>query len=185
MTHRSPTAPERLLAAARTEFAGHGLAGARTDRIASRARVNKQLIHYYFGTKEGLYGAALERASQEVGESLARLPLAGLTAVERLRRLVSGQFDYLAEHPELTRFLIRAEGAGDWYDRAVEPLAHLLVDGQATGFFRDDVEPLEHARLSLLLNLGYFALRPLTSRWGEAGVWRDRTADLLVKGCTW
>jgi AcrR family transcriptional regulator len=53
--------PERtkaaLLDAARAEFALKGMAGARVNAIAERAGVNKQLISYYFGGKEGLYRA--------------------------------------------------------------------------------------------------------------------------------
>ncbi|MBT2383940.1 TetR family transcriptional regulator [Streptomyces sp. ISL-11] len=44
-----------LLDAALEEFAQHGLAGARVQDIAARAGVNKQLISYYFGGKDGLY----------------------------------------------------------------------------------------------------------------------------------
>lgn len=51
----------RLLEAAFDEFAAHGYAGARVGRIAEAAGVNKQLISYYFGGKEGLY-RALQRA---------------------------------------------------------------------------------------------------------------------------
>ncbi|WP_041625094.1 TetR/AcrR family transcriptional regulator [Stackebrandtia nassauensis] len=47
----------RLLEAAFDEFAAHGFAGARVGRIAEAAGVNKQLISYYFGCKEGLYQA--------------------------------------------------------------------------------------------------------------------------------
>ena len=47
----------RLLDAALDEFAEKGLAGARVQDIAARAGVNKQLISYYFGGKEGLYRA--------------------------------------------------------------------------------------------------------------------------------
>ena len=46
---------ERILAAAQKEFAAHGFAGARTDAIARRARVNERMIFYCFGSKEGLY----------------------------------------------------------------------------------------------------------------------------------
>lgn len=45
----------RLLEAALAEFASKGFAGARVQDIAQRAGVNKQLINYYFGSKEGLY----------------------------------------------------------------------------------------------------------------------------------
>ncbi|SDE32173.1 TetR/AcrR family transcriptional regulator [Glycomyces harbinensis] len=47
----------KLLEAALTEFADHGYDGARVGDIAARAGVNKQLISYYFGGKEGLYRA--------------------------------------------------------------------------------------------------------------------------------
>jgi TetR/AcrR family transcriptional regulator len=46
---------ERLLAAALEEFSAHGPAGARVDAIGRRAGLNKQLITYYFGGKDGLY----------------------------------------------------------------------------------------------------------------------------------
>jgi TetR/AcrR family transcriptional regulator len=65
MSHAAPGRPragaadqpsrERLLAAALEEFAAHGPAGARVDAIGRRAGLNKQLITYYFGGKEGLY----------------------------------------------------------------------------------------------------------------------------------
>jgi AcrR family transcriptional regulator len=68
---RSPSPQERtrdaertrsaLLDAALVEFGAKGLAGARVDVIAARAGVNSQLISYYFGGKQGLYDAILER----------------------------------------------------------------------------------------------------------------------------
>ncbi|WUI01007.1 TetR family transcriptional regulator [Spirillospora sp. NBC_00431] len=64
---RAPAADERkldaersrrlLLDAALDEFSAKGFAGARVQDIADRAGVNKQLINYYFGGKEGLYDA--------------------------------------------------------------------------------------------------------------------------------
>ena len=185
MTHRAPSAADRLLDAALHEFAQHGRGGARTQRVSTRAGVNKQLIHYYFGTKDGLYQAALSRAAEAVAMQLARLPLVGLTAVERLRRLVLGQFDFLLQHPRHTAMLIGATGGGDWADVAIRPIAELLREGQATGFFRDDVDPETHARLALILTLGYFAARPIAARWAEPAVWRGRAAELIVRGASW
>ncbi|MEU2102865.1 TetR family transcriptional regulator [Nocardia sp. NPDC019255] len=86
-THRTPDPARRvrdaertkrcLLEAAMEEFAAKGYAGARVSDIAQRAGVNKQLITYYFGGKEGLYRALqanwLER---EAGLSDPELPLA-------------------------------------------------------------------------------------------------------------
>ena len=51
-----------ILAAATQEFARHGLGGARVDRIAARAKTNKRMLYYYFGSKEALFLAVLESA---------------------------------------------------------------------------------------------------------------------------
>jgi TetR/AcrR family transcriptional regulator len=52
---------ERIMAAAQKEFSAHGFAGARTDAIARRARVNERMIFYCFESKEGLYRAVLQQ----------------------------------------------------------------------------------------------------------------------------
>jgi TetR/AcrR family transcriptional regulator len=59
---------ERIVSAGQKEFAAHGFAGARTDAIARRARVNERMIFYCFDSKEGLYRAVLARKlSAEAG----------------------------------------------------------------------------------------------------------------------
>src|SRR5690348_17431157 len=47
--------------AAENYFAAHGLAGARTEEIASAARVNKAMLFYYFRNKQHLHRAVLEK----------------------------------------------------------------------------------------------------------------------------
>lgn len=88
---RSPSGParqrdaertrERILDAALVEFGEHGFAGARIGAIARRAGANQQLISYYFGGKDGLYRALLDRW-QEISGSLSRpdAPLADVVA---------------------------------------------------------------------------------------------------------
>jgi AcrR family transcriptional regulator len=49
----------RLLEAATAEFSTHGLAGARIDRIAATAGVNKERIYQYFGKKDDLFAQVL------------------------------------------------------------------------------------------------------------------------------
>ena len=46
---------QRLISAATAEFAAHGLAGARVDRIAATAGANKAQIYHYFGSKDELF----------------------------------------------------------------------------------------------------------------------------------
>jgi AcrR family transcriptional regulator len=55
----------RILSAARREFAAKGIAGARVDAIARRAGVNKRMLYHYFGNKDGLFVAVLQRTLDE------------------------------------------------------------------------------------------------------------------------
>lgn len=74
MPRRSPAPAERqrdpertkarILEAAKAEFGAKGFAAARVGVIADRAGVNKQLISYYFGGKEGLYTELTNRWQQ-------------------------------------------------------------------------------------------------------------------------
>jgi AcrR family transcriptional regulator len=51
---------KRLLDAATNEFAQHGIAGARVDRIAELAGCSKALIYDYFGNKDQLFDAVFD-----------------------------------------------------------------------------------------------------------------------------
>ena len=50
-----------IVEVATSEFARKGYGGARVDAIAARTRTSKRMIYYYFGGKEQLYLAVLER----------------------------------------------------------------------------------------------------------------------------
>jgi TetR/AcrR family transcriptional regulator len=63
---------ERILAAALREFSEHGLAGARVDRIARRARINKRMLYSYFGAKNELYREVMRRRFALRAEQLDR-----------------------------------------------------------------------------------------------------------------
>jgi TetR/AcrR family transcriptional regulator len=83
----------RILEAAVREFSVSGLAGARTERIAEAAGVNKALLYYYFSNKLALYDAALEAvASRVVTSSMAAMG-AGCSAGERLLQFALNHFD--------------------------------------------------------------------------------------------
>jgi AcrR family transcriptional regulator len=60
-TQQAEKTREKILAAAKREFARKGYEGARTGSIAKEAGVNSALIHYYFKSKEGLYLELLRR----------------------------------------------------------------------------------------------------------------------------
>lgn len=54
------TSVEHILAATEKVFAKHGFEGATMTQLAAAAGLPKANLHYYFGTKEGLYRAVLE-----------------------------------------------------------------------------------------------------------------------------
>jgi AcrR family transcriptional regulator len=89
---------ERILHAATTEFAEHGVAGARVDRIAEAAQANKRAIYDYFGDKKALFAAVLERMLSRCADAV---PVQGDLA-DYARRL----FAYHAANPEALRLLM-------------------------------------------------------------------------------
>jgi len=64
----------RILDAAMRAFAKAGLAGARVDAIARRARANKRMIYHYFGSKRGLFEAVVARSTERNAALLADMP---------------------------------------------------------------------------------------------------------------
>ena len=65
----------KILDAAVDEFADRGYAGARVDRIAASAGVNKRMIYHHFGNKVGVFEAALsdQVSGADITGKLARL----------------------------------------------------------------------------------------------------------------
>lgn len=94
-----------LLSAARAEFAAKGLMGARVDQIARNAGLNKQLVYHYFGSKDELYFAVLERVYAEIREQERRLTLDDLPPRQAMVKLIGFSFDYLATHPDFIALL--------------------------------------------------------------------------------
>jgi TetR/AcrR family transcriptional regulator len=62
---------DRILDAAADEFARYGLAGARVDRMAARAGVNKAMIYYHFSSKEALYQSIIDGQLARVADSVS------------------------------------------------------------------------------------------------------------------
>ena len=143
-----------ILAAARTEFSAHGLSGGRVLRIAERAGVNKQLIYYYFGSKDDLYRAALESVYAEIRALERGLKLGDLPPDEAMAALIRFSFDYLARHPDFIGMLNHENAHGAAHVREssairatnsplIELIAATLKRGVAARVFRRGVDPVE------------------------------------------
>jgi AcrR family transcriptional regulator len=78
LTARGAATRDRIVEVATREFAEHGIAGARIERIVAAARTNKAQLYGYFGSKEGLFDAifagSLERIVNVVPIDATDLP---------------------------------------------------------------------------------------------------------------
>ncbi|MDL4820072.1 TetR family transcriptional regulator [Actinomadura opuntiae] len=99
MAYDSSATKARILAAAAAEFAEHGVAGARVDRIAAAAQANKRAIYDYFGDKKQLFAAVLERLMAELAQAVP-------PGEEDLPAYAERLFDYHQAHPEALRLLL-------------------------------------------------------------------------------
>lgn len=156
-SRRSPAPEERqrdaersrraLCEAALDEFAEKGFAGARVQDIAARAGVNKQLINYYFGGKEGLY-REIQRGWPERETVFADpdLPLEEVAA----RYLAAGLADPRPARLLIWRGLTGGSTAGETYDDATlgQDVANLR-QAQERGEIADDLDP-GFVRLALM-----------------------------------
>ena len=71
-----------------------GISGRRVDAIAARAKVNKRMLYYYFGSKEGLFREILRRRLHERSASLRTAGVAGTNRLaERAERII-GDAEY-------------------------------------------------------------------------------------------
>lgn len=99
VSDRAAETRARILDAALQEFSAHGLAGARTEQIASIAGVNKALLYYYFESKENLYLASIEMISAKIRDRTMAVFLRESSPGERVLRLALEHFDrILTQH---------------------------------------------------------------------------------------
>ncbi|WP_028924334.1 TetR family transcriptional regulator [Pseudonocardia acaciae] len=142
LTARGAATRARIVEVATREFAEHGIAGARIERIVAEARTNKAQLYAYFGSKDGLFDAiffgSLERITNVVpidasdladwavrlyDEYLRRPDLIRLATWARLERRPAGHLveeaDRLDDHKLRAIAAAQAEGTvrpGDPFD---------------------------------------------------------------------
>lgn len=143
-----------ILDVATAEFAQLGYTGARVDEIAAKTSTTKRMIYYYFGSKEGLYVAALERAYSVIRSIEQQLDVEHLDPSDAIRRLAELTFDHHEGHPDFIRLvsienihhaehIARSEVLSGLANPAVDVLDRILRRGRAAGRFRDDVDALD------------------------------------------
>jgi TetR/AcrR family transcriptional regulator len=173
--------PDRILAAAALEFAERGYAGARVDRIARRARVNKAMLYYHFHSKQGLYRALLRQIFTRASERLRAIAASDRPPAEKIDRAIAGIAGFIREHAFFPAIMLRevAEGGAHLDRETLATLAAvpravsaIIADGISRKAFRP-VHPLA----------AYFTmLAPLVMYHAGAPIRQELATEHLVDG---
>lgn len=163
---RSPEEVQaRILAAATHEFAEHGFAGARIERISKQARTVDRMLYYYFGNKERLYQAVFERAFAQMIAAERDFQVPADDPALGMAMLIEHTWEHYIAHPELVRLLmnenlmrgrqVRKSGVVREVSLPlIERVEELLVLGRRAGVFREG--PSAAWVLMSIMSMGFF-----------------------------
>lgn len=108
---------EKILGAARSHFAAGGYDGATIRGIAKAARVDPALVLHYFGSKEGVFVAAMKLPA-DPAQVIPALVAPGIDGIgERLVRFFIGTWDSVEGRPllGLLRSVVSNEKAAELF----------------------------------------------------------------------
>jgi AcrR family transcriptional regulator len=162
---------DKILDTARDEFAQSGLDGARVDRIAERAGVNKAMIYYHFKSKEDLYQVVIEQHFEEIGRFVERAMSEEADPEKFILKLSNFYNSITQERPTLFPIILREMAQGGERIKAaltrimgerglIIRLKKIIDDGIARGDFRN----LDSRQVILSfvgMNLFYLILAPV------------------------
>lgn len=167
-SHSSPRSIDAIVAAAASEFATHGVDGARMEVIARRAKVTKQLIYHYYGSKEALYIVVLEHfSSLSITETEAH-DYESMEPVDAFKCFVNSIFDLYLRYPSLGRFMadqnlhraahVTARNKSRAQAQVQEnTLKRILTRGAQAGVFRTDMNATFLHGAIMLVMVGCFS----------------------------
>ncbi len=158
-------ARERILEAARGQFAAHGFAGTRLDAIAQAAACTKGLVVHYFGGKQGLWDA-VAAYYLGMGQTSPFLTLPDTPDRDRLAQFLRRTFRFFQTHPDFNTLANRLATEPD--ARVPDGVQHLIsgaadafARAQKGGLIRSDVQPRHAHLMTYCLISGWFTYRQL------------------------
>jgi TetR/AcrR family transcriptional regulator len=165
------TVRQQLLAGARSLFAQRGYDAVSTRQVAEAADVNPAMIHYYFGSKEGLYEAMLADTFSPLIERLTAV-LASADDADALSNFFKLYMHTLGANPWMPPLILRevvAEGGRlrGWFiqqfaSKGGGMLTRLIEREQAAGRIRADADPTLTALSMVSLAVFPFVAMPVT-----------------------
>ncbi|HAE03699.1 MAG TPA: TetR/AcrR family transcriptional regulator [Rhodospirillaceae bacterium] len=196
----SAASQERILIAATKEFSEKGYDGARVDAIALSSQLNKNALYHYFGSKEKLFIAVLERAYATIRDRQSDLSIRGMDPEEGMRRLVEFTAKIWVEMPEFNRLLAsenlhearhvkQSKKIPEMYNPLLDTIKEILKKGADTGKFRDDVDPTDLYISITALSAHYISHRYTFEAIFNQGLMKparlqqriDHAADMIIR----
>jgi len=97
---------ELILKAAHKIFTQKGYAATRMEDIAEEAGINRALLHYYFRSKEKMFGLVFEDVFRGMFSGIQEILSSKLALNEKIAGIVSHEIDTMAKNPDLPLFVI-------------------------------------------------------------------------------
>jgi len=173
----APVTLEQILETAFRAFATHGYDGCSVRTLTQELGVSHNLIHQRFGSKEGLWYAAVDHAFRtQVNELTTAFDLSRSDPLDQLNQLFRHFLRYSSEHPELLGLMnieARIDGPrlhhiyDNYVAPALAPIGWLLESLAAQGRIR----PISLRSLFMLMAHGGgapFTLVPFARRFDPA-----------------
>jgi len=118
---------QQMLDAAVAVFAERGFHQSSMDTIATASGISKPMLYLYYGSKDELFGAILDRESQRFLEAASQGSSPDFTARETLERTLAAVLDFVAGHRDAWRVLVReGSSVGEFADQIARRRARLV-----------------------------------------------------------
>lgn len=157
-----PEREQRMLDAAEEVFSAHSFVSAPMEEIARRSGITKAMLYQYFGSKEGLYEATIERGRtrlfDDIVASLEDVP----AGRPQLEAFIRGYFAYVEENRG-TWWLLYGE-TGSAAVNEMRSRNSELIEGLLREAINDGSGPVEPRVLTVLA-------RTLVGAGEEVGRW--------------
>lgn len=96
-----------ILKAAKEIFQQKGMAGARMQEIADKAKINKALLHYYYRSKQLLFEAVFKSAFLLLAPQLDKVLNDDCDLFEKIENFTESYVSFVVKHPFLPNFVIQ------------------------------------------------------------------------------
>jgi AcrR family transcriptional regulator len=189
---RRPTRDSRaaIFRAAAHEFAERGYEAAGTDRIASRARVNKAMLYYHFGSKGELYSEVVRDMVGAVGARVRAVADGPGSAAEKVDAWISALVEEAAARPWFPPIMLRELAARaphfdattfQMMNAVLAGVADVIAQGKREGTFRDVDPLLAHLSIMPPVLIFFARQRVLASRTLRGGLAEPRALAQFVR----